>query len=437
MSEPSAPDFVSSDDWSTVPCGGVSRKLLQAYATPAATSTPAIPYSSRFHFLIVIVLRPLNKRRVASTWPLECGRDTDRDRAIRGVRPLVDPAELIAGVAGRAERAPRRQGGVEPRVSGERQQILGLQIHACGRNPADDRGRQAVADLQRAEPHVRTVLDPVARELTAEHVAHVHAGILGVRIRYFARTGVAAACARRAWAVEHHRVGQQVRADVGIEIAEHVPVLLRIEDLVAERPEDGGTDLPRTAPHGEIEPAGEVGMRAADDRPVGPADRAVTIQVLELDTTGARAVIPERCRVGGILVIAFRDETVERADRIPDHVDHGVLLTQRDGSGERLRPQVVDLENLVLIVAAVERYAPQRPRADRVVIAERDVDAGIAHLADVDDRRGRGAGGRRWPGVEPQVVRVPAIPVGAERAPALQEFEIQPDVHRALLFPLE
>ena len=178
-------------------------------------------------------------------------------------------------------------------------------------------------------------------------------------------------------------------------------------------------------------------MRAADDGAVGTADGAVAVQILELDPAGARPVGPERRRVRGVTVVPLRDQTVKRADRLADHVDHRVLLAQRDRPREGLRPQVVDLEDLVLIVAAVERDAPQRPRPDRVVIADREVDAGVAHLPDVDDRRRRGARGCRRPRVEQQVVRVAAIEVGAERPAPFQELEVQPDVGRALLFPLE
>ena len=43
MREPSTPAFDSSDGCSTAPWAGMSRKSLQAYASPAATVTPAIP----------------------------------------------------------------------------------------------------------------------------------------------------------------------------------------------------------------------------------------------------------------------------------------------------------------------------------------------------------------------------------------------------------
>src|SRR6266566_4130999 len=156
MRVPSTPARVARVCSSTVPWAGVSRKPLQAYVTPAAAITLAIPYSSRFQFRMFIVFRPLSKDA-----SLERGRNADRDRAVAGIRPLVHTAELIPNVAGGPEDARGGQGGIEPRIPGDGEQVFRLQVHARGRDPADHGRGQAVADLQGAQPDVRAVLDPI------------------------------------------------------------------------------------------------------------------------------------------------------------------------------------------------------------------------------------------------------------------------------------
>src|SRR2546430_2540331 len=116
---------------------------------------------------------------------LERGRNADSERSVRRIRALIDTAELVPDVAGRPEGAPGRQGGIEPRVPGDREQVFRLHIDARGRDPPDPGRRQVIRDLQAAQPDVRAVLDPIARELPAERgIAVVQSGILGVRVRH-------------------------------------------------------------------------------------------------------------------------------------------------------------------------------------------------------------------------------------------------------------
>src|ERR1051325_11535605 len=88
--------------------------------------------------------------------PLEVGRDADGERSVRGIRALVDAAELIALVAGRPEGAPSRQGRIEPGVSGDREQGFRLDIDAGDRDPADQARPHGGSALQRAQPHGRS-----------------------------------------------------------------------------------------------------------------------------------------------------------------------------------------------------------------------------------------------------------------------------------------
>src|SRR5439155_16707914 len=98
-------------------------------------------------------------------------------------------------------------------------------------------------------------------------------------IRQLSRTGRPAARP-----VQDGGIGQQVFADVGIEVPEHVPVLLLVEDLVPERPEKGGAHVPVAMPQREIQPSAELREGVADDLPVGGRDMAV--RAIEADTAG-------------------------------------------------------------------------------------------------------------------------------------------------------
>src|SRR5207247_9125 len=96
----------------------------------------------------------------------------------------------------------------------------------------------------------------------------------------------------RARAIEHRGIREQILGHVGIEIPEHVPVLLRVEDLVPERAEQRGADVHPPAAHVEVQAAGEIGMGAADDGRVGGGDVMVAVQILELDPPGTRPIVP-------------------------------------------------------------------------------------------------------------------------------------------------
>src|SRR5438445_12438355 len=123
-------------------------------------------------------------------------------------------------------------------------------------------------------------------------------------------------------------------------------------------------------------------MRAPDDRRVGGRDVAVAVQVLELDPAGARAVVPVRGGIERVGVVAVCHQAVKRPDWLAYHVDHGILLTQRLRPDEGRGPEVVDLDDLVPIVAAVEGNAPQRSRGGGAPVADGKIDAAVSHLPD-------------------------------------------------------
>src|SRR5467141_3691348 len=107
--------------------------------------------------------------------------------------------------------------------------------------PADHRRWQGISYLQTAEPDVRPILDVKAVDLATEHVVVVDSRVLGVRVSGRGASRVP----RRA-----PGVGQQIVPDVRREVAEHVEVLLVIEDLVPERTEHGKAQVPRAPAQG-------------------------------------------------------------------------------------------------------------------------------------------------------------------------------------------
>src|SRR5882762_248763 len=333
MSEPSTPALFCRVASSTTPCAGWSRKPLQAYVTPEMTTSAAMLYISRCHMCLFIVFRPSPSKTSA----LEGGRNPDRNDLAARIHALIDTSGFIPNIAS----VVRGSGGdgqrrIEPRVSAEGEQVFRLQVDARGRNPAHDGGRQGVRDLQRAQPHVRAVFHPIAAELPAEVVAVVESRILRARIRQPPGAGIPrrVSARGRGWerfavSVQLRGVDQHVLRDVRLEIPERVPVLLRVEDLAAERAEHGAAQLPVAAPDRQIEPAGEIGVRAADVRAVGRGDLAVAVQIPELDSTRTGAVRPTVSsriavaalhRVERIDVVPVGDQAVERAEGVSEVV---------------------------------------------------------------------------------------------------------------------
>src|SRR5207302_5136009 len=88
---------------------------------------------------------------------------------------------------------------------------------------------------------------------------------------------------------------------------------------------------------------------------------------------------------------------IERADRLADKVHDGIPDARDLGANGRIDEVVqlaIDPEDGVLVVAAVDRDAPHPPATGRAAVVNREVDAAVAHLADVLDRW-TGLAGRR------------------------------------------
>ena len=295
--------------------------------------------------------------------------------------------------------------------------------------------------MQIAQPDVRSALEVIAAELVAVGIALIHAWILGVGVLH--RYVVAASTGTRS--VQNHGVGQQVASHVGLEHAEDVPILLQVEDLVAERAEQGRAQVPGSPAQPEIQSGREIGMGTPDDRAVGRGDMVVPIHIDELDAAGTGAVVPAfPHRVPGaalrgvqrIPIVAIRDQAIERPDRIAHLVDDGILFAG-DYRTKEIRRRSIEFLDLVDIMAAVERHVPELALAQVAGIADGKLDAFVVHLTDIDEGGGCEARGTRKSGGKQQIVRFPVVHVNAERALAVEESEIQSDVYRLVLFPLQ
>ena len=88
-------------------------------------------------------------------------------------------------------------------------------------------------------------------------------------------------------------------------------------------------------------------------------------------------------------------------------------------------------------MAAVEGDAPYLVAGHRAAVGDGEIDAPVAHLPDVLNRRIGGSRRRRCPRIEQQIVRDAVVQVRREIAAAVQEFQIQADVGGLLLFPFQ
>ena len=88
-------------------------------------------------------------------------------------------------------------------------------------------------------------------------------------------------------------------------------------------------------------------------------------------------------------------------------------------------------------MAAVECHVPQLAFTQVARVAKGKLDALVVHLTDIDEGRTRRACGSRESGRKQQIVRLPVVHVDAEIPLALEQPEIQPNVHRLVLFPLQ
>src|SRR5207237_10228263 len=98
----------------------------------------------------------------------------------------------------------------------------------------------------------------------------------------------------------------------------------------------------------------------------------------------------------------------ERAYGMHNLLDDLIAIARCDRAIEAVL-LAVDRHDLVLVVTAVEGRAPRR-----ALMAYGEVDPVVLHLADVDDRRRRDAGGGRRLRTKQQVVRGPLVTVDDE-----------------------
>src|SRR5207248_389638 len=107
---------------------------------------------------------------------------------------------------------------------------------------------------------------------------------------------------------------------------------------------------------------------------------------------------------------------VKRADRLADDI-HDRIPDARDLRTARTRelPNLpVDPQNLVLVMAAVEGDAPYLVAGHRAAVGDGEIDAPVAHLPDVLNRRIGGSRRRRCPRIEQQIVRDAVVQVRRE-----------------------
>src|SRR6266516_3543207 len=183
MREPSTPALTPATAAQRRPGRGCPENPCKRTRARRLPSRPRSRKAVGSDFACSSSSRPLNKDE-----SLERGRNADGERPVARIRALVDPPELVPDVAGGPDGVPGRQGWIEPRVPGDGEQVFHLHVDSRRRDPPDPGRRQIVADLQVAQPDVRRVLEPIARELPAERcIAHVYSGVLGVRDASYVR----------------------------------------------------------------------------------------------------------------------------------------------------------------------------------------------------------------------------------------------------------
>src|SRR5438093_10177430 len=141
-------------------------------------------------------------------------------------------------------------------------------------------------------------------------------------------------------------------------------------------------------------------MGTADDGEVVPGHHPVAVHVAELEPAGRFPILVLRGGIArggpggrvelrdfrGAREVAVRLVPIERPDRIADLVDDMVREARGIGTEERQRPLVVEADDLVLVMSAVEGRAPRRLLAQRSPVANGEIDAGVLYRSDVDDR---------------------------------------------------
>src|SRR5205807_4973630 len=102
-------------------------------------------------------------------------------------------------------------------------------------------------------------------------------------------------------------------------------------------------------------------------------------------------------------------QTIKGPDRGADLVDDVVRQACGIGTEEGQRPRIVEAEDRVLVVTAVEVHAVRGLLTQRAPVADGEIDAAVSHRADVDDGRiPSSLGGRDGRG-EQQVIRLTLV----------------------------
>src|SRR6185503_15367546 len=190
--------------------------------------------------------------------------------------------------------------------------VLTLDVESrSARQPPRAPRRNRITQLQITEPDVRSVRDVEIAELRAEGIVLIDSRVLGVRIR------------------RRPRIVEQVLADVRLELAEHVELLLVLEDVVPEASEERHVQIEVSATHAEIQAGREIRVGIPDDGPVRGVDESVAVRVLELEPARSGPVLTRRScahsrngigrvciRFSLSLEISIGHEAIERTDRV-------------------------------------------------------------------------------------------------------------------------
>ena len=173
-------------------------------------------------------------------------------------------------------------------------------------------------------------------------------------------------------------------------------------------------------------------MRTADDRAVVRVDHPIAVHIDEPDPTDFSASLTGLRRAGTAGVgfvrgcirrrgeIPVRHLAIEGTDRRADLVDDRVPNASDLGTaGTREGGELaIDPQDLVPIVAAIERHAPDLTATQGAAVGGREINSPVSHLADVLNCRAGGARGGGSPGVEEQIVGDSGVQVNREIAAA-------------------
>src|SRR5205085_12411930 len=87
------------------------------------------------------------------------------------------------------------------------------------------------------------------------------------------------------------RICQQILSNVCLELAEHVPLHLVLEDLVPVCPKYSRAHIEISAARSQVHTRCEFGMRTSNDRPVFKVYYSIAIHVFELHPSHGRPIL--------------------------------------------------------------------------------------------------------------------------------------------------